>query len=353
MSENKIKTLFVGPFAPPFNGDGVKNSFLRDGFEEFGYKDFIWFDTICRRGTIPVLILKLMWKIIIARQVILSLNIKGRFFIIPFFWLFSHIIKKRGVLYVVGGSFDQQLEKLPKLRRYFFLKMLGSLDGIFVESESLKRGIEKFGLKNVLVVYNPRKDSGERWAMNNNIRNKVVFVSRVTETKGVTVLMEAVIGLSAKGLKVSLDIFGPIDDAYKKEFQRIIDSSGGLVQYKGVINPDQVQPMLVNYHFLALPTFHSGEGLPGVLVESGMAGVPIVITRYNALPEYFNHHESAVFVEPRDVDGLMIAIQNLCENEALAKKLSQEIKLITNPFRLEFVIKQSIDLLKSFGWKLS
>ncbi len=353
MPIKKNKILFVGPFAPPFNGDGVKNSILREGFEKEGYQNFEWFDTKTPKCLFPLMVLKLVWKVIITRQIILSLNIKGRFFIIPFFWVFRRVIKKHGALYVIGGSFDKQLNRLTIFLRYPFLLMLRSLDGIFVESESLKKGIEKFGLKNTIIVYNPRKDSGDTWNLTNKNRNKIVFVSRVTETKGVTVLIESVRAVAAKGHNISLDIFGPVDTAYNSKFQKLIEASSGIVKYKGVIKPEEVQPMLVNYHFKVLPTFHSGEGLPGVLVEAGMAGVPIIITRYNALPEYFEDKISAVFVEPKDVNGLTGAIVELLSNDELAIRVSDEIKLVAKPFRLDFIIKQSVEILESKGWKLT
>jgi glycosyltransferase involved in cell wall biosynthesis len=346
-------TLFIGPFAPPNNGDGVKNAYLKEGFEAQGFKDFVWLDTINRQGSKQVLFIKLFWQLLMAKQIIFSLNIKGRFYTLPFFWMFKWFRRKKGVLYVVGGSFDIQLERMSRLNSYFFLKVLKSLDGIFVESESLKAGVEKFGLQNVIVIYNPRKDSGDRWNLNQDIHHKGVFVSRVTKTKGVSILGEAVVNLAKQGVKISLDVYGPMDETYEAEFQELVASSDGLIQYKGVISPQEVQSTLVNYHFLALPTYHWGEGLPGILVEAGLAGVPIVITRFNALTEYFTHGESALFVDPKDVEGLENGMKELVGNDPLAKGLSEGILHATASFRSDHVMKQSVEFLTGHGWKLS
>jgi hypothetical protein len=86
---------------------------------------------------------------------------------------------------IVMEIFGPQLENLLKTERFFFVKFLNSLDGIFVESDSLKESLEHLGVRKVWVIYNPRKDSGHRWSLSDLNRNKAVFVSRVTRTKGV------------------------------------------------------------------------------------------------------------------------------------------------------------------------
>lgn len=349
----KAKTLFVGPFGPPYNGDGVKNGYLRDGFENACVSGIHWFDTIARNKPRWKIILKLLRLMVFTKQIIFSLNQNGRYYIIPIFWFLSLFFKKRGVLYVVGGSFDKQLtNKLSPWRRRVFVKMLNSLDGVFAESLALKEGLEKCGLTNVVLVYNPRKDDGSHWRLQEDNRRKGVFVSRVTATKGILVLLEAIEHLNQSGENLSLDIYGPLDTLNEKEVFRCIDASGGRVCYKGVIEPVMVQAVLTNYHFLALPTFHSGEGLPGILVEAGMAGIPIVITRFNALPEYFKQDESALFVEPKDRVGLEQAILRLVNDDGLASALSEGIKKVVVPFRLESIIHQSLQLLGDYNWKI-
>ncbi len=352
MSRGKKRTLFVGPFGPPYNGDGVKNSYLRDGFEGAGIDGIQWFDTIARNQPRWKNNLKLIRLMVSANQIIFSLNQNGRYYILPIFWFLGLFLKKRGVLYVVGGSFDKQLAKLAPWRRRFFVKMLNSLDGVFAESFALKEGLEKCGLTNVVLVYNPRKDDGSQWQLNESMRRKGVFVSRVTASKGILVLLEAIVKLNQSGESIDLDIYGPMDAAHEKEVFRWIEEAGGQIRYKGILDPSMVQSILTGYHFLALPTFHSGEGLPGILVEAGMAGIPIVITRFNALPEYFKQDESALFVEPKDSEGLGHAVLRLVNEDELASALSEGIKRVVVPFRLESIIQQSLRLLDEYNWKI-
>ena len=347
----QIKTLFIGPFSPPNSGDGVKNDYLREGFETEKITNIEWFDTIRRSGSSIKFYLKLFRQMMISRQLILSLNVRGRYFIIPFFWLFAIFSRKVGVLYVIGGAFVKQLDNLSSIIRKIFIKMLKRLDGIFVESKALKDGLEKYGLHNVLIIYNPRKDDGTRHTLTENNKNKAVFISRVTDDKGVTVLMDAIEKISKDGKSILLDIYGPMDEKYNDYFIKRVADSNGIITYKGVLKPNEVQLIMQEYHFLALPTYHKGEGLPGILVESGMTGIPIIISRFNALPEYFTHNQSALFVEPHDVDGLKSEILRLINNNNLYKTLNNGILETVEPFKLKYVIDQSLEYMEEHNWK--
>ncbi|TCO06863.1 glycosyltransferase family 4 protein [Natronoflexus pectinivorans] len=352
MKKKSVKTLFVGPFSPPFTGDGVKNSCLKEGFESLGAKDFIWFDSICRKGNRFLHLLQLIPLMCKSRQIILSLNREGRFFTIWLFFLIRIFFQKKAALYVVGGTFDLQLMDMPVFNRRLYINAINKLDGIFAESAALKKGLENLGIKNVEIVYNPRKDSGDKWQLTNENSGKVLFISRVTEVKGVTVLMDAFESLAGDDSDLTLDIYGPVDEGYHDYFVKRVNASKGKIKYCGMIDPLEVQSVLVNYHFLALPTFHFGEGLPGILVEAGMAGTPIVITRFNALPEYFEDEKSALFVEPQDVSDLQNAMGKLLKNPDLSETLSDGIQKVAEPFRVEMVIEQSLDLFRGYGWNI-
>lgn len=351
-SSNTKLTLFIGPFSPPFKGDGVKNSCLKDGFNSAGLNNFMYFDTICRKGNRWRHQLKVIPLMLKANQLILSLNKQGRYAIIWLFFFLRLFTSKKAVLYVVGGSFDEQIKSMAWLKQRSYVRAINCLDGVFAESMAMKKGLERLGVKNVELVYNPRKDDGSKWSLIPQNRYRLAFISRVTESKGVSVLLDAVQNLVGKGEKISLDLFGPIDDDYADFFNDRIKELSGFVRYGGLIEPLEVQAALTRYHCLVLPTFHSGEGLPGILVEAGMAGTPIIITRFNALPEYFKNEESALFVEPQNTTDLEECIRRLINDDELASKISIGIQKVVEPFMLESVINQSVELFNLYGWVL-
>ena len=343
--------LFVGPFAPPYNGDGVKNSCLKAGFEGAGIKGVEWFDTIARQGPRWRNNLRLLAKMWGSPQIIFSLNKYGRYYLLPIFALMQTLRTKKGVLYVVGGSFHQQLQNdLSPWRRRWMVACLNRLDGVFAESRALQQGLEACGLRKVELVFNPRRDSGQRWDLNEAAQGRIVFISRVTRTKGIHDLLEAVGRLLLAGRCVQLDVYGPVDPMDEPLLQKAVRESGGRIKYCGLVEPGKVQEVLAAYHFLVLPTFHPGEGLPGVLVEAGMAGLPLLISRFSALPEYFEEGESALFTAPRDVAALVTAMERLLVDEALCRRLSTGVQKVVQPFRMEAVVAQSLDLLHAYKW---
>jgi glycosyltransferase involved in cell wall biosynthesis len=345
-----LKTCFIGPFAPPYNGDGIKNSILKEGFVWLGKESIDYYDTILRGRNLIAFATELLRVLFKNRQIMLSLNKNGRYLLLPFIWVAS-LCGKRALLFVVGGAFDQQLQRLPKFVRRMYVTFLNGLDFVFVESKSMQEALVRFGIRNSCVLYNPRRDSGTRWRLSSENRNRIVFLSRVTPTKGITYLMDAVEGLNERGEPLQLDVYGPIDPAFKNDFLRRV---GGrtFFSYKGIVDPGDVHAVLSRYHAFVLPTFHDGEGLPGALVEAGLVGIPSIVTDFNAIGEYVEDGVSAFLVRPRDAGDLACRISAVVRDDQLAKALSMGIQSAVHPFRLETVMSQVHDFLRERNWNL-
>lgn len=138
---------------------------------------------------------------------------------------------------------------------------------------------------------------------------KFVFLSRVSPEKGIYELIEAGERLNAG---ISIEIFGPLQNGIRKE------TFAGLkrVRYYGVVEPEKVLDLLVKYDVLVLPTYHKGEGYPGIIIEALFAGLPIITTRWQALTELVDE-TCALFVKPRDADELYRAMKSVAEDEDL------------------------------------
>lgn len=347
----KIKTVLIGPFSPPNNGDGIKNDYLKEGFNAMLLHPVECVDTIYRGQGRLLFVWRLLSLVMSSHQLILSLNKFGRIFIIPLYALLKLVTRKRAVLFVIGGSFDQQLQDHPWLFRRMFVWSINRLDGVLAESYRLHNGLAQAGVVNSAVIYNPRKDTGHHWQLTDEVRNKIVFVSRVTASKGIFDLMDAVISIHKNQHKsIVLHIFGHIDSSCELEFKHRIETHSNLFMYGGVLAPQDVQETLSHYHLLALPTFHYGEGLPGVLVEAGFAGLPMVMTRFNSLDEYFTDGESACFVECRDVEELARKISLLLNDDELAIRIAHGGQQVTSPFHLQRVMNDVKLYLLSKGW---
>ncbi len=350
----KIKTCFIGPFTPPFNGDGVKNELLKEGF--ISYETSIhYFNTIRNDVSFLLFFSRLIKCLLRFDQIMLSLNRIGRIVILPIVGVLKKIRrKKKAILFVVGGSFHTQLIEGNKYTRKVIVWSLKSLDYVFVESNQMLEGLASLGLTNVSILYNPRKNDNKNWELSETNRNKIVFISRVTRTKGIFLLIDAIEALMKNDeLNIILDVYGPVDEECKEEFYEIIKSKSNFVNYRGVVDHKQVQKTLSGYHLFALPTYHPGEGLPGILVESGLVGLPVVVSKINALEEYFKDGEHLMYCRIKDVEHIKSCIKVILVDDAKSHQVSNSIKEKAKDFEIENIMKEVFDKLLIKKWELN
>jgi glycosyltransferase involved in cell wall biosynthesis len=110
----------------------------------------------------------------------------------------------------------------------------------------------------------------------NSIGLRLVFLSRITREKNLDYALRV---LKKVTQRVYFDIYGPAEDAtYWKECQKLISQlpSNVMVNYLGSVRPDQVPHVFSRYDLFFFPT--SGENYGHVIVESLMAGTPVLIS---------------------------------------------------------------------------
>lgn len=144
---------------------------------------------------------------------------------------------------------------------------------------------------------------------------RFVFLSQVKETKGVLEIIQAAERFDRD---ITVDVYGPFFDGMSE------DAFIGLknVSYRGVVPGKDVISVLGKYDALLLPTYHSGEGYPGILIEAFSACIPVICTRWLSLPEIVDE-SSGILIEPRDADALFDAMKKLLEDEAFYARLRE------------------------------
>ncbi|MCP4640949.1 MAG: glycosyltransferase family 4 protein, partial [bacterium] len=142
---------------------------------------------------------------------------------------------------------------------------------------------------------------------------RFVFMSHVRPVKGIAELISAA---ERFGKHVSVEVHGPFLDGLSE------DMFAGLQRtcYRGVVPPDKVVSVLREYDVLLLPTYHAGEGYPGVVLEAYRAGLPVITTRWRAVPEIVDD-SCGILVEPHDADALWNAMNSLVEDERFFARL--------------------------------
>ncbi len=142
---------------------------------------------------------------------------------------------------------------------------------------------------------------------------RFVFVGHVKPSKGVRDIFAAVRTL---GNAATVDVYGPLRDGVE------ISEFTAAVRYCGELPGTQVAKVIPKYDVLLIPTHYSGEGYPGVILEAFAAGLPVIATRWQAIPEIVTD-ENGILVEPHDTLHLAAAMQYLTQSPAECCRLHE------------------------------
>lgn len=77
-----------------------------------------------------------------------------------------------------------------------------------------------------------------------------------------------------------------------------------------------VPELLRNSDIFVFPSAGEGEGLPGVLIEAAMSGLPIVTTDVPGARSVVSHGESGYVVDAEDAAALLVHARSLLQDEA-------------------------------------
>jgi glycosyltransferase involved in cell wall biosynthesis len=129
--------------------------------------------------------------------------------------------------------------------------------------------------------------------------------------KGIEVLLEALATVRAHGCGVRLRAIGPFETpAYEAEVRALADRLrlADALDWTGFVT--EVPAELAKIDALVLPSLF-GEGLPMVVLEAMAAGVPVIASDVEGIPEAIRDGADGLLVKPGDAAALATAIERL------------------------------------------
>jgi glycosyltransferase involved in cell wall biosynthesis len=129
--------------------------------------------------------------------------------------------------------------------------------------------------------------------------------------KGVEVLLESLAVLRSRGVDVRLRAVGGFETpAYEYSIQALaekldLDDAIDWIGFTRGVNRE-----LAKMDLFVLPSLF-GEGLPMVVLEAMAAGVPVVASRVEGVPDAVAHRATGLLVEPGSVSQLSQAIEEV------------------------------------------
>jgi glycosyltransferase involved in cell wall biosynthesis len=278
--------------------------------------------------------------------------------------ILGYFLHRKVGIYVAGGSFDLYLQSIPKVARASVQVCFARVTSMIVQTHQSASGL-KGVLKRVGVVPNwvdtaaikSRADLEHFSATIPGARRhlQVAFVGEVIPEKGVVDLILAIRRLvdePGEGTgKIVLNIYGRLHPVSSPGLTNLFDENKHFVRYHGSLSHDNLLKRLPENDILALPTRWSSEGYPGVILEAMACGVPVVASRFRAIPEIIVDGETGLLCEPGDVDSLVACLRRLIAHEELRDRLANNALNFVQEFDYRIVLRRLLDTLQLPGGK--
>ena len=213
----------IGRFADGkelLDGQTIKTKILRDELrkKKSNYKVRIA-DVYNFKIKFFLIYIRIFFLFIKSDVIIVLLSKNGRRILFPYIYFLNKIFKRKMYHDVIGGKFVDDI-----LCNNTKKKHLLAFTEHWVETESMKNKLKEYGIENVDVIPNFKPlapiDIKDVYSLE---EYRFCTFSRVTKAKGITDAIEAIAKINENiQYKVTLDIYGIVEDSYREEFNNFI-----------------------------------------------------------------------------------------------------------------------------------
>lgn len=214
-----------------------------------------------------------------------------------------------------------------------------NIDVFICPSKFMADQIKKWGIqaKRVKQIYNFSKTDIEP---SGNLGEYLLFVGRLSEEKGVDILIE-----SMKGLNILLKIIGtgPNEQALKEKARR---DKLDQIEFIGYKDGRNLQECIENARALIVPS-QWYENCPLVILEAFQAGKPVLATRIGGIPELVTDGETGYTFTLGDVDDMRRCINRIFSDDEKTKEISSKASNLARQFTPELYYQNLMKVYES------
>ncbi|MBR2722403.1 MAG: glycosyltransferase [Clostridia bacterium] len=297
------------------DGQTVKTKILAAELKnQLGDQEISCIDTHGGAKSTPKLLLRCVSALKHHRNVIALPAHNGVRIVIPWLLFVNRFFHRRIHYAVIGGWLPNLLKEKRGLA-----KKLKKLDGIYVETTSMKEALEEMGFANIVVMPNCKELcvlTKEELVYPESEPYRLCTFSRVMREKGIEDAVQAVKAVNGKlGRTVyTLDIYGPVDPSQTEWFENLQKEFPAYVRYGGLVPFDKSVEVLKDYFALLFPTRFYTEGIPGTFIDAYAAGIPVITSMWKNSGDIFEN----------GVQGLGYEFEKPSELERILFELSQD-----------------------------
>ncbi len=343
MRVRKLQVLVIGYLPPPYFGPSVTfQALMRSTFPERIDATFID-QTVSRKvGELEhVQLRKLLLLAGMLLQVIrrlmrgkfdyccLSVSVNRNAFLKE--WLLIRIARTFGVPSVLyahaNGFLDFYSGSTPRMRRRID-DTVSKAAGAIVMGESLRVNFEHWLPAERIFVVGSGIEPSElpKRSVSADHPFTVLFLGNLIREKGVFVLLDAAPKILAAHPHVRFVFAGDWKiESDRLDAERQIQGAGiqEHVSFAGVVWGQRKAQLLADADIFAYPTYYPLEAHPLVVVEALEAGLPVVTTRWAAIPEIIEDGVNGLLVKTHDAHDLAEKIAQVIRDPALRERISR------------------------------
>jgi len=175
---------------------------------------------------------------------------------------------------------------------------------------------------------------------------RLLYVGRLAAAKGLPVLLQSLATLKLERPDIQLTVVGDGEDraALEAEAQKL--NLGSNVTFIGYQSPESVREHLRASDVFVMSSF--AEGVPVVLMEAMMAGLPVVATQIAGVSELVEDGVNGFLVPPSNTEALTGRIAALLADSDLRSQLgSQGRRKVSQEFNIHHEAKKLYGLITS------
>lgn len=331
--------FYLGAFPPSYGGVTIKNQNLFDALSEKIEIEKVDFNKIKRKDLTETC--KLM-KAIGGKNNRFVIGVSGkktRKRLTQILYYFNRRSMKKSVIMLMGGLAAKDIAEDLE-----YQKCASAYKKIYVETYGMGEVLKNAGLDNVDYYPNGRFRSLVMRKINDNSIEKLkcIFFSKIQKEKGVDIIIKA----AEKIPEVEFCFYGELSMDYKDEFLSLVSSIENI-DYKGVFsgNSEEVYSLLSRYDVLLLPTRWKAEGVPGILVESKIAGITAIVSDHNYNADIIEDGREGLIMKNYSAEELISLIRELERDREFLLQLKVENQKSADKFYIDSYIDKIVDII--------
>jgi glycosyltransferase involved in cell wall biosynthesis len=234
-------------------------------------------------------------------------------------------IKDLKIIIEHHGDFLNLLLNQRKFKSNFFIMFLSNLISNFTYKNcDLIRGVEDKYTITLAKKYTKNYITFPAWVDYSTYkiqklnRSNIVFVGNIIPRKGVHFLIKAFHEFCQNNtFKEKLLIIGDNQNTeYFNECLMLIrDKRINNVEFLGNKSPEELSLIYSSAKLLVMAS--SYEGLPRVLIESGLCGTPSLASNIQGISDPFGKHGGTILYNLDDIEDFQIKLKNFINNEKI------------------------------------